>query len=147
MRQQIISRKNAVILLVAVLALLAIFLTAQLRGADAAPVEPVAIAGTWVDADSWEAKNHDCVVFEFTDDGRVYSNGSIFAYSYYPKDETRGLYCINAGFSQPIECTVTGGYMRLSGRVELPGMTHYVNEFIRVSESVGLSEQQLAELY
>ena len=123
---------------------------ASVSSAGSSPV------GTWVTADSWEnGYSPDDVVIEFTDSGLMSVSSSGFSALYRYEDSTLYLLDMNTGTpddsgypsADNYKCTITGDHMSLQGRISGIMSHHGRCDLIRISDSTGLSAEEIASLY
>lgn len=115
-----------------------------LGGKTGEPEESVPVTGTWVEADSWEDGDHNGLLLEFTPEGALMVNG-YEACSYRCEDGV--VYLVSRGSGREAKCSVTGDYLSVQEYNGGVGLPRSANDFIRISDSVGLPEKQISELY
>ena len=108
------------------------------------PEENTPVTGTWVDADSWESGDHGGILLEFTPEGVLIVNGyEVCSY----RCENGTVYLVSRGSGREAKCSVTGDYLSVKEYTGGVGLPRSANDFIRISDSVGLSGEQILELY
>ena len=149
MKRPVLSKERLIILLPAAAALIAVIIcrSAFCGRLQEEPQETISITGTWIDADSWENGVEDAVFLEFDSSGSLFINHGNIPRLYKYEDSLLTIYFPELDTNMQTECSVTGGFMRLDPRVRLPGMPHGTIDFIHISESVGLSSDELHDLY
>ena len=120
------------------------FLTMPAGTAAGEPEEPVSVTGTWVDAGAWENGDHSGVLIEFTPEGVLRVNG--FETCSY-RCGNGEVYLVSRGAGRVTKCSVTGDYLSVQEYTGGVGLPRSANDFVRISDSVGIPEEQISELY
>ena len=150
MKHTVLSKKQLIILICAAAAALLTAVVCRAAFGGSQPEEPrenVSITGTWIDADAWENGLDDAVFLEFDGSGTLYINRGETPRRYKYESSLLTVYYPELDASLQTECSITGGFMRLDPRVSIAELPYGTIDFIHISEAVGLSDDELHEMY
>lgn len=120
------------------------------------PAEPVSPVGTWVGADCWENGHTDRdIIVEFSEAGLMTIASLDFTALYRYEDGKLYLFDLDSDMEtaqneipgRSYDCTITGDFMILRGKITGIPHHHGNTDLIRVSDETGLTDEELDLAY